>query len=54
MSEVFKEIELLMDFYYKSMETAKQYKNHEKYYQFQEAYDALDVLKTRLIKYGVA
>lgn len=54
MSEVFKEIDLLMDFYCKSMETAKQYKNREKYYQFQEAYDALDVLKTRLINNRVA
>ena len=54
MPEVFKEIDLLLDFYEKSMATAKQYKNRDKYYQFQEAYDALCVLKTRLAKNRVA
>ena len=48
MERVIKEINSLMDFYFVGMEGAKRNKNHQKYDQFQEAYEALSILKGRL------
>ena len=42
------EIDNMIGFYKIGMENAKRCKNFEKYYQFEEAYEALNILKNRI------
>ena len=39
----------MIGFYKIGMENAKRCKNFEKYYQFEEAYEALNILKNRIV-----
>lgn len=43
-----KEIDGMINFYSVGMENAKRAKNYEKYYQMEEAYEALKILKNRI------
>lgn len=50
MDKVLNEIDGMMRFYGVGMENAKRCKNYEKYYQFEEAYEALSILRNQLIE----
>lgn len=55
MERVINEIDGMIRFYKIGMDNAKLSKNNEKYYQFEEAYEALQILKTRIAGFkGVA
>lgn len=49
MEHAIKEIDGMMDFYDLGMKNAKKCRNFEKYYQFEEAYEALRILKSRIM-----
>ena len=49
MEHAIKEIDCMMNFYDIGMTNAKKCKNYEKYYQFEEAYEALRILRNRII-----
>ena len=48
MEKAINEIDSMISFYTVGMENAKRTKNYEKYYQFEEAYEALRILKNRI------